>query len=203
MSEKTKNQTTTADRAWNSPTAQIFFWTVFSGSLIFDLVTKWLAFFTIKPNTVVEAIPGWLIFRITFNEGAVFGLGKGGRWIFIVASILAVGFIIRLFAQSKPKQWILHLLLAMVLGGAIGNLYDRIVYQKVRDFLEIALTVKGVFIWPYIFNVADVILVVGIIGLTLGWITGKFDITAPCPMARPICSDDSKPSNEQDTNANG
>ncbi len=195
MSNKMKQIRT--DKAWTSPSAQLTFWIVFTTSLLLDLLAKSWAFGTIPKGSIYEVIPGWLNFRITLNDGAVFGLGSGGRWIFVGASVFAMIFILRLFANSGEKQRIVHLLLALVLGGAIGNLYDRIVYHSVRDFIEISVRIGGISIWPYIFNIADVALVIGIGGLIIGWWTGKFTMDYSCPMARPITTDETGNENDE------
>jgi len=76
-----------------------------------------------------------------------------------------------------------------VLGGALGNLYDRILYGKVRDFIFLTLNISGKDIWPWIFNIADVALVVGVFGLLLGWQRRWFEIGGSLPVARPLSAE--------------
>lgn len=174
-----------SDRAWRSGRAQAFFWAIVALSAGLDLLSKWWAFKFIRADEIMTAIPGVLRFNIIRNPGAVFGLGAGRRWLFIGASLVAVGFILQLFAQSRRRQWGFHLLLALVLGGAIGNLYDRAFHGMVRDFIFVHI--GPLEIWPWVFNVADVALVVGVGGLLIGWLMGKFDITGSAlPVARPV-----------------
>ncbi len=188
MSENKKSQITESDKlAWHDKTSHVLFWTVVVISLAIDLMSKAWAFSLVTLGSRITIIDGWLDFHSIYNRGAVFGLGKGGRWIFIIASVFAIIFIVQLFARTKANQRVLQVLLAFVLAGAIGNMYDRIVFHKVRDFIEITLTIKGVPIWPYVFNFADIILVVGVACLMLGWITGKFDMgCSRCPVATPL-----------------
>jgi len=98
-------------------------------------------------------------FRITYvqNQGAAFGLDLGGRWSFIVVTIVVAAFILFYYARTEnttTARWAL----ALILGGALGNLVDRIRIGEVVDFLH--LSVAG-FSWP-IFNVADIGVSVGV-----------------------------------------
>ena len=82
-------------------------------------------------------IPHVLNLQLTANEGAIFGIGKGSRWIFVAVSLVAVGFVGRIFWKSDAKMKCFHVALALILAGAIGNLYDRILYAVVRDMLHL------------------------------------------------------------------
>jgi len=174
----------TAPQAWHTRAAQSFFWAIVAVVLTVDLVSKWVAFALIPLQQPVDVLPGQIEFRTTLNEGAVFGLGAGGRWVFIAATAVAVWFILQLFAHSRPRQKFLHTLLALTLGGALGNLYDRAVYGQVRDFIHITLKIGGIQIWPWIFNVADIALVAGIGALLAGWTFGWLDVHSPSPSPR-------------------
>ena len=126
----------------------------------------------IPPHDAVDVLPGVLTLKLTLNTGAVFGLGKGGRWIFIAVSLLATGIILRIFWRSSAKARSMHLALALILAGALGNLYDRMMYAAVRDMFWMLPNVDLPFglnwpsgetrIWPWIFNLADVALMVGV-----------------------------------------
>jgi signal peptidase II len=133
----------------------------------------------------VVVMPGVLSLKLTTNTGAVFGIGKGGKWFFVLVSIGAVGMLGWFFARSHPRAWMLHAALALTLAGALGNLYDRVRYNAVRDMLwmlpettlPFGLRWPGMqggpgsdHVWPWIFNVADAALVVGVITLvTVTW----------------------------------
>jgi lipoprotein signal peptidase len=103
-------------------------------------------------------IPRFLNLRVTVNEGAVFGVGQGRRWIFVAISIAAIGFLGWLFASSG-RQRFYQVILGMLLAGVLGNMYDRIHFGYVRDMIY-ALPKWGAF--PWIFNVADSLLCVGV-----------------------------------------
>jgi signal peptidase II len=113
-----------------------------------------------------------LSLRLTVNRGAVFGLGAGGRPFFIAMTLIALVVILTMFSRSPRGARLLHVTLALILAGALGNLYDRIVFGAVRDMLYLFPGVNLPFGWhwpggsaelyPWIFNIADVSLVVGI-----------------------------------------
>ena len=109
-------------------------------------------------------VPGVLELELTLNTGAVFGMGQGARGLFVVVSVLAVGVILVLVWRSPANARLYHIGLGMVLSGALGNLYDRVRFAAVRDMLHM-LPETG--LWPWIFNVADVALVVGVCLLLL------------------------------------
>ena len=115
----------------------------------------------------IEVVPGLLNFQLTLNTGAVFGLGQGARPVFLVVSIVAVFVIMFLLYRSPPNARLYHVGLALILGGALGNLYDRALYSAVRDMLHM---LPGTGLWPWIFNIADVALVFGVgLVLVISW----------------------------------
>jgi signal peptidase II len=126
---------------------------------------------TRREGTSVAYLDGWLSFRLytSFNRGALWGVGQGYTWLFAALSTAAViGIPTWLFAFKAARSWWLTFALALILGGTLGNLYDRIglpnctdengrTVLAVRDFL---LFTFGSFHWP-VFNFADVSLVTG------------------------------------------
>ncbi|MBR5439920.1 MAG: signal peptidase II [Clostridia bacterium] len=132
--------------------------------LALDFVSKYLSV-TLEFNFVV--IPNVLKFIQTYNTGAAFGMLGDKAWakyLFIVFTILACLFIIAYFVfnivkKRRISKW-LGVALTLIFSGAIGNLYDRIFLGKVRDFILFFYNTR---IFPYIFNVADSALVIGVI----------------------------------------
>ena len=117
----------------------------------------------------VVVIPGLLNFQLTLNTGAVFGMGQGARPMFIAVSVIAVGVVLLLVYRSPRRAWGYQVGLALILGGALGNLYDRVLYSAVRDMLHM-LPSTG--LWPWIFNPADVALVCGVgLVLVVSWLS--------------------------------
>jgi signal peptidase II len=120
-----------------------------------DQVTKFLARVYIGTFDTVKILPFLQLVSVR-NEGAAFGMFRGlGNPIFIVVSLVAVAVVFFLLLTSKEDRWGL----ALILGGAAGNLIDRIVFKKVTDFIDLF---AGRFHWPA-FNVADSALTVGLV----------------------------------------
>jgi len=120
-----------------------------------------------------DVFPG-VRFTLSTNPGVVFGL-LIPRTLVAVATVAAFALIVFLFATSEGRLWSVHLALAFVLAGALGNLYDRLLGQvvlpgvgsirhQVRDFIDCRQLH-----YPWVFNVADVFLVVGVALLLLHW----------------------------------
>ena len=120
-----------------------------------DQITKYFVISYLTPSDSIEIFP-FLHLVIVRNTGAAFGMFRNfGSTFFVGISVLAVIFIVYLLIKSSYN----FIGLSLVLGGAIGNLIDRILYGKVVDFIDFSI---GKFHW-YTFNVADSSLTVGII----------------------------------------
>ncbi|CAE7273121.1 accA [Symbiodinium necroappetens] len=112
-------------------------------------------------------IPSVLEFRLVLNSGAIFGAGQGMRGLFIGFTALALAFAVWLFAtRTSRKDWLAHGAIGLVVAGGLGNLYDRLVYGCVRDFIHplpgVTFPGSAREVWPYVSNVADAFLIVGI-----------------------------------------
>ena len=135
---------------------------------------RWVVIGADERNVV--AIPKLLHFHATVNEGAVFGLGQGQQSLFVVVSVAAIGFLVYLVTRTRSRFEII--LLGFLLAGVLGNMYDRIRYGYVRDMIFALPGVHWPGTWqlpmvayppsperlafPYIFNVADCLLVCGV-----------------------------------------
>lgn len=136
----------------------------------------------------VTVIPKVLDFQLVLNAGAVFGAGQGKRWFFIGFTVVALCFAVGLLMKwTRRDDWVSHVAVGMIVSGGIGNLYDRVVYGCVRDFIHPLPGVKLPFgftwphgsdeVWPYISNVADAVLLLGIAFLMVKmWRSGKPEI---------------------------
>jgi signal peptidase II len=130
--------------------------------LILDRITKWVIVQTIPLEDVIPVIPGF--FRLTHleNTGAAFSLFADSTSPFKTAllvafSLAALSVVAVLLWRSRNEFNIITLSLSLILGGALGNLWDRLVNGKVTDFLDFYLSIHH---WPP-FNVADSAIVVG------------------------------------------
>lgn len=125
-----------------------------------DQLTKQLAEHYLQFNMPVEVMP---LFNLTllYNEGAAFSLFAGeayARPAFIVLATVISLFLLRWMHQLKPDQRWLAIALALVLGGALGNVWDRIMLGHVIDFLDFYI---GDSHWPA-FNIADSAICIGV-----------------------------------------
>lgn len=210
-----------------SLSSNLRFWIPAVGVLVLDLWSKSWAFASIPADGARPWLGGLFEFRRSLNDGAVFGSFTGYTSVFIFASVLALLFVLYMFVHSSPRQRSLHVALALILSGAVGNLYDRAFIKAdviefhpqakqpvilgrivpsenakmvhigdwpegtrvrafdksevtvrrqgvVRDFIKFSPRfpsgmpwVGGIDVWPWIFNVADAALVVGVILLML------------------------------------
>ena len=137
---------------------------------VVDLVTKNLAFNSLEPGEHRWISGQFLALARVWNRGVTGGLGKSipPLVITIGTAVAAVGIGIYLL-KAKAVDRMTAAGLALVLGGALGNLYDRIVYGQVRDFIDVwpQLMESGwLHHWPT-FNVADAAIVAGVVALVL------------------------------------
>jgi signal peptidase II len=144
------------------------YWSIFTIAALIvalDQWTKWLV------RTNIPAGQSWLpeslqwlspYARIVhwYNRGAAFGMFQEGGMVFTVLAFIVIGAIIYYYPQVSRADWPLRLAMSMQLGGAMGNLIDRLTIGHVTDFVSV-----GTF--P-VFNVADASISVGCVVLLLG-----------------------------------
>ena len=144
--------------------------------VLVDLISKSVISKVLQDGESFTLIPKFLHFTYTKNYAAAFsfdfGLSKlagadGVRIFFIVLTFLALGLFFYMLISAKGKNKFYRITLSLIIGGAIGNLYDRIFYGFVRDFIDVEYFGKKLFGSYHfaIFNVADSALVVGVIML--------------------------------------
>jgi len=126
--------------------------------LFLDQLTKYLAVKTLSLGQSISVIKGILHFTLIHNRGAAFGMLKNQTNLFILTSIFAIILIyFNLKKYRKAPSYIISL--SLILGGALGNLVDRLFLGYVIDFLDLR-------IWP-VFNIADSAITLG--AILLGW----------------------------------
>jgi signal peptidase II len=138
------------------------FWGIALGVLLLDQLTKWIFYQSVW--LPVELIPGILRFSEVHNTGAAFGLFGNGTVFLTIISILVCGYIAvtyKDYLSDKPTL----VSISLILGGAAGNLIDRVLRGFVIDFIEIVY-------WPT-FNIADSAITIGGIILAYLLLTGK------------------------------
>jgi lipoprotein signal peptidase len=134
---------------------------LFAGTIILDRLTK----YWILANPRPKSLTSWLSFELQYNRGISWGIfNDGGQAAFIILTVMISFFLIGL-ALYTWARWLNYFPIygeALIIGGALSNLFDRIFYGGVIDF--IVLSYEG-WSWP-IFNCADAAIVIGV-GLML------------------------------------
>ncbi|MEN8375968.1 MAG: signal peptidase II [Gemmatimonadota bacterium] len=146
-------------------------WLLLPAIVAADIATKWWAQQALQRGRSVFLLERWLgdglPLTLTYNTGAAFSInvGEASRWFFLVVSIFALGLIAWMYAEAKERDTLRLGALALVAAGAIGNLIDRVRWDRgVVDF--IGPVDLGFMRWP-IFNVADSAVTVGAILLVI------------------------------------
>lgn len=127
--------------------------------IMLDQFTKWLVVQYMDLRQSITLIENVLYLTSHRNPGAAFGILEGKTWFFIIVTIVVVGVIIYYIQRyAKGNTWF-GISLGLLLGGAIGNFIDRLLFGAVVDFIDVYI-----FTYNYpIFNVADSALVTGVI----------------------------------------
>jgi len=112
----------------------------------------------------VEIFPPYLVFSMAWNRGVNFGLfandAEVTRWVLVGVSLTISVFLVR-WAAKLTASWA-HILAGIIVGGALGNAVDRVIYGAVADFLNMSCCgIRN----PFAFNIADVAIFVGAFGL--------------------------------------
>lgn len=139
--------------------------------ILLDMVSKYIVSRLLIVNESVMVIKNF--FNITYvrNTGAAFSIFSGNTFLVMIVSFIIIIGIILYISKNKPSNKMEKVAYSLILGGAIGNFIDRIIYGYVRDFIEI-----DIFGWDYpIFNLADVFVVVGVILLVIATWRGRND----------------------------
>ncbi|PPB82578.1 signal peptidase II [Albidovulum inexpectatum] len=145
------------------------FWWSMAATLAADQVSKFLVvhWLDLWSRQVIAVIPGWLKFHMAWNQGINFGLLSGSseitRWTLIGVAI-AVSIWVFSWARREPHNRVVQLSAGLLIGGALGNVIDRIAYGAVADFLNVSIPgIRN----PWSFNIADIAIFVGAFGLVL------------------------------------
>jgi len=143
------------------------YWLFLSAAVILlDQWSKWLAEASLIPYEPVPVIP---LFNLTlaYNTGAAFSFlsdaGGWQRWFFISLTVVVVAVLINWLWRMRAEERLYAASISLILGGAIGNLIDRIWLGHVIDFLDVYY---GSHHWP-IFNIADSAITVGVVLLLI------------------------------------
>jgi signal peptidase II len=142
------------------------FWLVVAGIVALDRVTKVLLSRLLEHGADIVIAGDYVQLHLVHNTGAAFGLNLGpwSRWIFTVIAIGAVVLLHRMWREANPADHLRRWAVAVVAGGAAGNLVDRLLTSRgVIDFIDVGV---GTARWPT-FNVADIAVSCGAVALAL------------------------------------
>ena len=147
-----------------APLLKLRYMLVSLGVVVLDQWTKWLVEIHLPHHTIHPVIPGFFNLSHVRNTGVAFGLFasqgmNGGSWVLTLLGLAALTAVGVYFWFASPRERLLLLALSLVVGGAIGNLIDRMSSGAVTDFIDIYV---GDHHWPS-FNVADSAISVGIV----------------------------------------
>jgi len=154
-------------------------WKTAAGIFLLDQITKWFAvqWMDLKNLGSIDFWPPYISFRMAWNQGINFGLFAGSgeftRWVLIVVAVAISGLVVW-WVRSEKDNTFAKIFGGILIGGAVGNIVDRLYYGAVADFLNMSCC--G-FENPYVFNVADIAIFVGAIGLVI--FTGGKDKQPP------------------------
>ena len=164
MTEDIRHNTQQCATTFNpqsSVLSHLLFWPIFLGGLALDLWSKKAVFDWLlsRGQDGFQIIGQWVSFQLALNTGAAFGIAAGQRWLLVTVSAVALIVVIAVFLFGGTNRRIIQVALALFAAGVSGNLYDRLEYGRVRDFIDVVY-------WPgkhwHTFNVADSMLCIAV-----------------------------------------
>jgi lipoprotein signal peptidase len=177
----------------------VFLAAVSLAALVADILTKaWAEKNLARYPGSVELWRGHITLILAKNRGGAWGLLQTTsenvrRPFFLLVSVAAIAFIMSLYRRLQPQQFALKWGLPLVLGGALGNVFDRVRYGHVIDFIDAHVLYKGLERhWPT-FNVADIAICVGVGLMALDMFGSKRGPSVPAPRVPPAQSGEPVP----------
>ena len=147
---------------------RLIFW-VAAVIFVADQIVKYLVVHVMNLAVVgaIDVFPPYLNLRMAWNYGINFGLfsqaSDGARWVLIAVALVISGGVLW-WVRKEPPGRLGMVSAGLLVGGALGNIVDRVVYGAVADFLNMSCCgVRN----PYAFNIADISIFVGALGLVL------------------------------------
>lgn len=135
--------------------------------VVLDQIFKYLSINNLKSVENVAVIDNLLYFTYLENRGAAFGIFSNQRWLFIIATVLAIILLVYLVFVKKFQSKIFNISVALIIGGGVGNLIDRIFLGYVVDYIQISF-------FPPVCNFADYCITAGTIILII-WLFFCYD----------------------------
>lgn len=127
---------------------------------VLDQVIKYFVSADLKPMGSVTVIDNILNFTYVENRGVAFGMFSGMRWVFIALTALLICAIIIYMFKRKPQSKLFYVCVALIIGGGIGNLIDRIFYGYVIDYISLSFFSPVCNFADYCITIGTVLLVI-------------------------------------------
>ena len=139
--------------------------------ILVDFFSKYMVSKLMTVNETINLIDNF--FRITYvkNTGAAFSIFSNNTILVIIISVVIIGFLLFYIYKNKGNNKLENVSYAFILGGAIGNLIDRLVYGYVIDFLDFEILSYN----APIFNLADTFIVIGVILFLINTLRSRYD----------------------------
>lgn len=135
---------------------------------IIDQLVKLFIGFSVDLNTSITVVKNFFYISNVHNYGAAFSILYGNRFFLIFVSVFAVIFVYYYMLKNKKFNWIDIIIYSLLIGGILGNLFDRIVYGYVVDYLDF-----NIFGYNFpIFNIADISIVVSVFLIIIDTLRG-------------------------------
>lgn len=142
----------------------IAFWTFLADQVTKYLVVHWMGLMNLRS---IDMYPPYLNFRMAWNSGINFGLFSAEseltKWVLVAVALVITG-VVLWWMHHEQSGWAGRVSAGLLVGGALGNVVDRLLYGAVADFINISCCGLNN---PYAFNIADVAVFAGAIGLVL------------------------------------
>jgi signal peptidase II len=133
--------------------------------VIVDRLSKYLVFNNLFEGQSIALVPKMLHLTLVLNTGAAFGLLRDRNYFFVASSFIVIALILGYVLLGKARDPVVLSALALILGGAVGNLADRMIFGYIIDFIDLR-------IWP-VFNIADSAITIGSALLIMRLFFGK------------------------------
>lgn len=134
------------------------------GVFVLDRITKTIVAAQVPYGTEIPVIGHLVGITNVKNSGAAFGIAPAGAWLFLIASVVVATGLVIYVARNPGTPWN-DAVLGLILGGTVGNGFDRIVFGTVTDFINVHF-------WP-VFNVADSAISIGVVLLIATYLLRK------------------------------
>lgn len=131
-----------------------------------DIITKIMAVDYLGHYRSIDFLGGFLRLELTYNQGGVFGIMQGYQSFFLIVSIAVLAVMVAYYFYENNMPALFRYSMALIIGGALGNIIDRLIPARpgVVDF--ISMGVDGIYRWPT-YNIADSVIVTGAIFLVI------------------------------------